>query len=87
MLQDKLPSLSFIHFVLMMIGMIHQFKREGLLVVIIWHEIMDLILESKSLQRSPTVGDFYRTGIEIWAVFFPIGSTEKPGSGSIMSNF
>ena len=54
----------------MMIGMIHQCKREGLLVLIMWHEIMDLILESKSLQRSPAVGDFYRTGIELWAKLY-----------------
>ena len=30
---------------------------------------------------------FYGTGIEIWAGFGPIGSTEKKGSGPIMSNF
>ena len=30
--------------------------------------------------------DFYGTGIEIWAGFGPIGSTEKK-SGKIMSNF
>ena len=47
--KDKLPSLSFIHFVLMMIGMIHQCKREGLLVVIIWHEIMDLISDNSKI--------------------------------------
>ena len=45
--------------------------------MIIWHEILDLILESKSLQRSPKVGDFYGTGIEIWAGYGPIGNTEK----------
>ena len=33
------------------------------------------------------MGDFYGTGIEIWAGFGPIGSTEKKGSGPIMSNF
>ena len=27
------------------------------------------MLRAKSLQRSPTVGDFYGTGIEIWARF------------------
>ena len=32
-----------------------------------------------SKERSPTVGDFYGTGIEIWAGFGPIGSTEKKG--------
>ena len=32
-------------------------------------------------------GDFYGTGIEIWAGFWSIGSTEKKGSGRIMSNF
>ena len=31
--------------------------------------------------------DFYGTGIEIWAGFGPIGSTEKNVSGQIMSNF
>ena len=29
----------------------------------------------KSLLRSPVVGDFYGTGVEIWAGFGPIGST------------
>ena len=33
------------------------------------------------------MGDFYGTGIEIWTGFGPIGSTEKKGSGPIMSNF
>ena len=28
-------------------------------------------------QRSPAVGDFYGTGIEIWAGFRPVGNTEK----------
>ena len=28
-------------------------------------------------QRSPAVGDFYGTGIEIWAGFGPVGNTEK----------
>ena len=32
---------------------------------------------AKSLKRSPTLGDFYGTGIEIRAGFGPIGSTEK----------
>ena len=27
---------------------------------------------SKSLERSPAVGDFYRSGIEIWAGFGPV---------------
>ena len=33
--------------------------------------------ESKSLQRSPEVEDFYKTGIEIWTGFGPAGITEK----------
>ena len=33
------------------------------------------------------MGDFFGTGIEIWAGFEPIGSTEKKGSGLIMTNF
>jgi hypothetical protein len=32
------------------------------------------------------VGDFYGTGIEIWAVFLPVGITKKK-FGPIMSNF
>ena len=32
---------------------------------------------SKSLYRSPTMGDFYGTGIEIWAGFGSVGITEK----------
>ena len=31
----------------------------------------------QSLERSPALGDFYGTGIEIWAGFGTIGSTEK----------
>ena len=34
-------------------------------------------IQTKSLQRSPTVGDFYGTGIEIWAGLGPVGITEK----------
>ena len=44
-------------------------------------------LWAKSLYISHAVSNFYRTGIEIWAGFGPIGSTEKKGSGPIMSNF
>ena len=33
------------------------------------------------------VGDFYGTGIEIWAGFGPGGITEKKRFGPIMSNF
>jgi hypothetical protein len=33
------------------------------------------------------VGDFYGTGIEIWARFGPIGSTEKKGLGLLGSTF
>ena len=32
---------------------------------------------TKSLERSPSVGDFYGTGIEILAGFGPVGITEK----------
>ena len=42
-------------------------------------------LQPKSLERSPAVGDFYGTGIEIWAGFGPIGSTEKKGLGLLVS--
>ena len=44
-------------------------------------------LQSKSLWRSHAVGDFYGTGIEIWAGFGPVGNTEKKKFGPIMSNF
>ena len=30
-----------------------------------------------TLHRSPAVGDFYGTGIKVWAGFGLIGSTEK----------
>ena len=33
------------------------------------------------------MGDFYGTGIEIWAGFGPIGSTEKKGLGLLRSTF
>ena len=33
---------------------------------------------SKSLERSPAVGDFYGTGIEIWAGFGPIRQHLRP---------
>ena len=33
------------------------------------------------------MGDFYGTGIEIWAGFGPVGITEKRRFGPIMSNF
>ena len=46
--------------------------------------ILSKVIIEKS---SAAVGDFYGTGIEIWAGFGPIGSTEKKGSGPIMSNF
>ena len=35
------------------------------------------MLATKSLQRSLAVGDFYGTGIGIWAGFGLFGSTEK----------
>ena len=34
-------------------------------------------IKPKSLQRSPAVGDFYETGIEIWPRFVPVGITKK----------
>ena len=37
-------------------------------------------------ERSPAVGGFYGTGIEIWAGFGLVGITEKK-IGMIMSNF
>ena len=40
-------------------------------------KLVTSILVSKSLQRSPVVGDFYETAIEIWAGFGPVGITEK----------
>ena len=33
------------------------------------------------------MGDFYGTGIEIWAGFGPVGITEKKRFGSIIRNF
>ena len=33
------------------------------------------------------MGDFYGTGIEIWAGFGPIGSTEKKGLGRLSATF
>ena len=33
------------------------------------------------------MGDFYGTGIEIWAGFGPVSSTEKKRFGPIISNF
>ena len=35
-------------------------------------------MQSKSLQRSPAVGDFYGTGIEIWAGFGPVRQLLRP---------
>jgi hypothetical protein len=35
--------------------------------------------------KSPVVGDFYGTGIEIWAAFGLVGITRK--KGPIMNNF
>ena len=45
------------------------------------------MLATKSLQRSLAVGDFYGTGIGIWAGFGLAGITEKNTFGPIMSNF
>ena len=36
-----------------------------------------------SLYRSPVVGYFYGTGIEIWAGFGPVGITEKTNLGRL----
>ena len=33
------------------------------------------------------MGDFYGTGIEIWAGFEPIGGTEKMGMGQLWTTF
>ena len=33
---------------------------------------------AKSLERSPTVGDFYGTRIEIWAGFGPVRQVLRP---------
>ena len=41
----------------------------------------------KFCSQSPAVGDFYGTGIEIWAGFEPVGITEKKRFVPIMSNF
>ena len=35
-------------------------------------------LKAKSLERSPAVGDFYGTGIEIWAGFWPVRQLLRP---------
>ena len=34
-------------------------------------------MKYQSHNKSPAVGDFYGTGIEIWAEFGPVGFTEK----------
>ena len=36
------------------------------------------LFNAKSLERSPAVGDFYGTGIEIWAGFGPIRQLLRP---------
>jgi hypothetical protein len=36
------------------------------------------LLKAKSLERSPPVGDFYGTGIEIWAGFGPVRQLLRP---------
>ena len=35
-------------------------------------------MKSKSLERSPAVGDFYGTRIEIWAGFGPVRQLLRP---------
>ena len=37
-----------------------------------------LVVDPKSLERSPAVGDFYGTGIEIWAGFGPVRQLLRP---------
>ena len=37
-----------------------------------------LYIPTKSLERSPAVGDFYGTGIEIWAGFGPVWQLLRP---------
>ena len=44
-------------------------------------EALFLLLErsmTKSLERSPAVGDFYGTGIEIWAGIGPVQQLLRP---------
>ena len=36
-------------------------------------------MQTKSLERSPAVGDFYGTGIEIWAGFGLVWQLLRPG--------
>ena len=38
----------------------------------IFVKISEIMVDSKSLERSTAVGDFYETGIEIWAGFGPV---------------
>ena len=35
-------------------------------------------MRNQSLERSPAVGDFYGTRIEIWAGFGPVGQLLRP---------
>ena len=35
-------------------------------------------MKPKSLERRPAVGDFYKTGIEIWAGFGPVWQLLRP---------
>ena len=53
----------------------------GLVATDIWTIYYLLNVQPKSLERSPAVRDFYGTGIEFWAGFGPIGTTENKGLG------
>ena len=54
-------------------------KKTGLLLSgLIKHICVQAIVNTKSLQRSPAVGDFYETGIEIWAGFGPVWQLLRP---------
>ena len=44
-------------------------------------------MQSKSLYRSRTGGDFDGTENEIWAGFTPVGSAEKNNWGQLLSVF
>ena len=47
---------------------LHGLRSTNIKVVIHMLKMSD-VLYAKSLERSPAVGDFYGTGIEIWAGF------------------
>ena len=41
-------------------------------------KVLGLRMQPKSLERSPAVGDFYGTRIEIWAGFGPVRQLLRP---------